>query len=247
MAKKIDKIDIFSGGKLDIVKPRFCTLEERIEIDKKSTIKNGAKYIKHDVVDQISNNVELVTKVLKDGLKVNTEVDNALKNNSDYKKAKNPKTPKYLLHYQKTNDKKNMDKMNEDIIESGVILSIGQEVLHGGLPNTKVGDVILTTQTLSTTLAPNMAEDNANHLDKAKDAEELNINILKIESPNIHALVFNGKTKMGHEKEIILEKGLELVIEERTKVSEIERVNEDGSKKMISKYVTKISVKKKLE
>lgn len=245
MAKKIDKIDIYNGGKLDIIKPRFCTLEERIEIDKKSTIKNGSKYILHDVVDQISNNDELITKVLKDNLKVSTEIDNALKNNSNYKKAKALKTPKSLLNYQKTNNKAHMDKINVDIIESGVILSPGQEVIHGGLPNTKVGDVIITTQTLSTTLDPNIAVNNADYLDKAYEAEELNINILKIESDDIHALVFNGKTKMGHEKEVILEKGLELVIEERTKVSEIERVKEDGSKKMISKYVTKISVKKK--
>ena len=244
MAKKIDKIDIFNKGKIDIVKPRFPTIEEMMETNKKSSNKKTAIDIKGDIIDQISNNVELVTKVLKDGLKVNAEIENVLKNNSEYKKAKSSKTPKSLLHYQKTNDKKNMDKINEDIIESGVILSIGQEVLHGGLPNTKVGEVIPTTQTLSTTLAPNMAEDNANYLDKAKDAEELNINILTIKSNNIHAFVYNNKTQKAHEKEIILEKGLELVIEERTKVSETKRVNEDGSEKIISKYLTKISVKK---
>ena len=245
MAKKIAKIDIFeNGNKLDITRIRNATLEEVEAKRKKSSNISATDFIVNEIIGKISNNDELAISILKDREKVQHEIENALKKNKAYKEAKSPKTPESLRKYQQHNDKTNMKQINDDIKEFGGTLSTGQVLFHGGLTNAKVGDTIDDKQTLSTSLCPHVAISNALHKGKAFDENELNLNLVIIEDDDINAFVYNGKTKFAHEKEVLLESNLSLLVDNKIKVNEMEVTNGKGDFKKVPVYLTKVKVKK---
>lgn len=247
MAKKIDKIDIFNGGNtIKVTNIRRSTPEEMEEKRKKSTGISAADFIEKETVSIITNNEELTNAILKDRRMLSNEINNALDKNEVYSKAKTPKTPKSLLKYQKTNDKKDMKQINIDLKEHGVTLSAGQVLYHGGLSNVKIGDIIDCNQTLSTTLNVHVAVSNALHNSKAFKEGEVNLNYITVEDDNVDAFIFGSKTKMAHEKEVLLEKDIQIIVKERTKIREMEVTNGEGNSKTVPVNLTKITIKKKL-
>ncbi len=245
MARKAKKIDIFEDKPLDIIDIRRATLEEMAE--KKDTEKpfNISDTIKREVVGTLKDSLELATAILKDDVNMENSINDELSKNKAYKDAQSPKTPKSILKYQKTNNKKFQDEVNKEIKEHGVNLAKGQALFHGGLENKKVGDTIETTDTLSTTLNPHVAISNALHNGKAEKEGELNLNILTTKDEDVKAFIFNNRTKMSHEKEVLLERGLELKVNKRTKIKNMEVMGKDFKEKTISVYVSEVEVSKK--
>lgn len=247
MAKKIDKIDIFNGGNtIEVTNTRRSTPEEMEEKRKKSTGISAADFIEKETVAIITNNEELTNAILKERKMLSNEINDALDKNEVYSKAKATKTPKLLLKYQKTNDKNDMEQIDKDVKEHGVILSEGQVLYHGGLSNVKVGDTIDCNQTLSTSLNIHAAVSNALHKGKAFIEGEVNLNYITVEDDNVNAFIFGSKTKMAHEKEVLLEKDIQIIVKEKTKIREMEVTNGEGNSKTVPVNLTKISIKKKL-
>lgn len=245
MNKKVDKIDIFEDNPLDIIDIRSATPEEMAE--KKDTEKpfNISDTIKREVVGTLKDPLELATAILKDNINMEHTINDELSKNKAYKNAQSPKTPKSILKYQKSNNKKLQDKVNEEIKEHGVDLAKGQVLFHGGLPNTKVGDTIETTDTLSTTLNPHVAISNALHNGKAEEEGELNLNILTTKDEDIKAFIFNNRTKHSNEKEVLLENNLQLTVKNKIKVREMKVIGKRGKEKIVPMYITEHEVSKK--
>lgn len=222
MARKAKKIDIFEDKPLDII-----NLEE-----------------KGEVVRTLKNPLELTTAILKDNINMENTINDELSKNKAYKDAQSLKTPKSILKYQKSNNKKLQDEVNKEIKEYGVTLAKGQVLFHGGLASKKVGETIETTDTLSTTLIPEVARQNALHNGKAYKENELNINIIKLEDENIDGFVFNNRTNHSNEKEVLLEKDLELKVKKKTKIGDMEVCNGKSEYKTIPVYISEIEVSK---
>lgn len=243
MSTNSGKIDLFKN-KIKITEHRSAT-EEEIQ-DK---IKNGTfncitdMHIK-ETIGEISNSKELATKILKDNINVENEINEILDENKNYKNAKSSKTPKSILKYQKTNDNKDTEKINEDIHEYGIKLSKGQELFHGGLPGKEVGEIIKSTSVFSISLNPYVARQNALHNGKAFNDEELNINCIKVEDEITKAFFFNNRTNHGHEREVLIEKDIEMEVISKTKVGEMEVTNGKFEIKTIPVYVSELKIRK---
>ena len=152
MNKKAEIIDLYKN-KIKITNYRPATKEEiQVKIDTGTFSDIRDMHVK-EKIGEISNSKELVTKMLKDKINVEHEINEILDKNKNYKNAKSSKTPKSILKYQKTNDN-NTEKINNDIHEHGVILPKGQELFHGGLTGKKVGDTIKSVEVFSTSLNP---------------------------------------------------------------------------------------------
>lgn len=244
LSKKIKEINIFKEA-LEIKKLSDATQEEIEAKQNKNIISIVELLHVNETVATVSNNEELLKIVFEKKLLVEKEIDEVLKNNKCYKKAQSPKTPNSILKYQKTNDKKLMQNVNNDIKEHGVILSSEQELLHGGLTGTNEGDVINTNQTFSTTFDPYVAISNSLHNNKAFNDNELNINIIKIKDDNINAFVFNNRTGKSHEKEVLIEKDINLKVTSKTNVCDYEVYNSKQQSKIGPVYISEVEATKK--
>ncbi|MFW2580019.1 hypothetical protein [Aliarcobacter butzleri] len=242
MNKKVEIIDLYKN-KIRITEYRTATEEEIQAKINNGTFSGISDMHTKETIGEISNSYELATKILKDHINIENEINEILDKDKNYKNAKSSKTPASILKYQKTNTKIN-EKVNNEIHEHGVILTKGQELFHGGLTNTKEGDVIISKGVFSTSLNPYVARQNALHNGKAYDDNELNLNCIKIEDEDIRAFVFNARTTHGHEKELLLEKDIEIKVVKKTKVGEIEVTNGKSETKIIPKYVSEVEIKK---
>ena len=242
MNKKAEIIDLYKN-KIKITNYRPATKEEiQVKIDTGTFSDIRDMHVK-EKIGEISNSKELVTKMLKDKINVEHEIPEILDKNKNYKNAKSSKTPKSILKYQKTNDN-NTEKINNDIHEHGVILPKGQELFHGGLTGKKVGDTIKSVEVFSTSLNPYVARQNALHNKKAFNDNELNINCIINKDENIKAFYFNNRTNHGNEREVLIEKDIEMKVISKTKVGEIEVTNDEYESKIVPAYVTHLEIKK---
>lgn len=114
MSKKIDKIDLFKKP-INITELRNCTNEEIKNKIKNGTFKNVSDLTVKEKIKEIKNNYELAETVLKNNISIDCDLENALLKNKNYKNALSKKTPKALEIYQQSNDKKNIQKVNEMI------------------------------------------------------------------------------------------------------------------------------------
>lgn len=237
MDRKAKKIDIFEDGPLKVTNgtPFHIKINEDLFI----------KDTKETVELEIKTHFELAMTILKDNINTENLINDKLSKNKAYKDAQSHDTPKSILKYQKSNDKKLQDEVNKEIKEHGITLAKGQVLFHGGLPNTKVGDTIETTDTLSTTLNPHVAISNALHNSKAYEENELNLNTIKLEDENIYGFLFNNRTNHSNEKEVLLANNLKLTVKNKTKVKNMEVCNGKLEYKTIPVYISEVEVSKK--
>lgn len=243
MSKNSGKIDLFKN-KIKITKHRSATEEEIQDKINKGTFSGISDMSIEETIGEISNSKELATKILKDNINVENEINEILDKDKNYKNAKSSITPKLILKYQKTNDNKNTEKINDDIHEHGVILSKGQELFHGGLPGKEVGETIKSTGVFSTSLNPYVAKQNALHNRKAFNDNELNINCIKVEDEITKAFYFNNRTNHGHEKEVLIEKDIEIKVISKTKVGEMKVTDDKSETKIIPVYISELEIRK---
>jgi len=201
--KKIENIDILEKP-FDILKNRKATEKE---------LKYGASPLLiiggvEEKTGEVDNYFDLAKETILGNINSN-QVDKKLKSDTNYKKAQASKTPKKLLDYQKTNDKSLQQEVNKEVVNNGIVLLKGQVLFHGGDLQNKDSD-ITTIETLSSTLNPHVAISNALHRCKAFHRGEVHLNILIIKDETIKAFVFNNRTKMSHEKEVLLENDLKI-------------------------------------
>jgi len=212
---KIKKIDILEKP-LDILKNRKATEEELNDGASTLLIITGVK----EKIGEVDNYFDLAKETILGNINSN-QIDEKLKNDKNYKKAQSTKTPKKLLNYQKTNDKSLQEEANNEVINNGVILSKDQVLFHGGKLQNKT-DSEVTNETLSTTLNPHVAISNALHRAKAYNDGELHLNILTTKDDDIKAFVFNNRTKMSYEREVLLENNLQITKTKEIFIKELE-------------------------
>lgn len=239
MNKKAELINICENN-FPIVNKRFSTMEE-LKAKESFNIKN---ILIKEIVGEVSNNYELGKKVLENKIMIEPDIVNSLNKNKNYRNARVSKTPKALLKYQKNNDNNLREQVNKEIQEHGLFISKGQELFHGGLPNKEVGDIIITDRVLSTSLNPYVARQNGLHNCKAYDDGELTLNYISIQDENIKGIFLNNRTNHGHEKEVILEKNLEMKVVSKIKISDIQVSKDNCKDKTIPVYLEKLELRK---
>ena len=60
----------------------------------------------------------------------------------------------------------------------------------------------------------------------------------------IKAFYFNNRTNHGNEREVLIEKDIEMKVISKTKVGEIEVTNDEYESKIVPAYVTHLEIKK---
>ncbi len=237
---KIKKIDILEKP-LDILKNRKATEEEIKNSGSTLLIIAGVE----EKVGEVTNYFDLAKETILGNINTN-QINEKLKSDKNYKKAQSTKTPKKLLDYQKTNDKKLQEEANNEVINNGVILSKDQVLFHGGNLKNQT-DSTTTKETLSTTLNPHVAISNALHRGKAFDDGEVHLNILTIIDESIKAFIFNNKTKMSHEREVLLENNLKIVKIKETVIKKLEVSDGESNIKEIPVKIVEQEITKKDE
>ena len=180
-------------------------------------------------------------------------ISNALDSNDNFKalRAKVPSiTPKELSNYQKIYDKDDNEiknKADNKIEKIGTLLPMDQELFHGGkLINTSEDDTLMLSSPLSTTFDPVIAKIEAIHKGKAYDEGELNINIIKNKSSKVKCFPYRHKgTTFGHEKEVLIQSGVKLVIKDKKKIAETSVHKYENGKtieKVVPVYITNIEI-----
>ena len=236
--KKINKIDILEKP-LDILKNRKATKEEIKNSGSTLLIIAGVE----EKVGEVTNYFDLARESIVGNINSN-QINEKLKSDKNYKKAQSLKTPKKLLDYQKTNDKNLQEEVNNEIKNKGVCLSKEQVLFHGGKLKNQV-DNIITKETLSTTLNPHVAISNALHKFKAFHDGELHLNILTTKDESIKAFIFNNKTKMSHEREVLLENNLKIVKTKETFIKKLEVSDGESNIKEIPVKIVEQEISKK--
>lgn len=172
-------------------------------------------------------------------------IQDALDNSPEYKswrKAMPSATPAELSRYQKSYPKCDFDQVSKEIDAVGGVLSEGQCLFHGGLWNGC--DSHVTDRPFSTSLCPQVALRNADHKGKAYDAGRIDLLVLRAMNPITKAFVFKRKgTNLGHESEVLLAAGAELVLRSETLIHEDYLAGKWGyPEKRIPVYVLEIDV-----
>lgn len=178
----------------------------------------------------ITTAYDLAVAIIKHDIEANT-VDRVILENSTYKKYQAKKTPQVLLDYQKTNNKQLQNDVNSAVLTNGMNLALGQFLFHGGNLTHLNGSATLGT--LSTTLHPSVAISNALHKSKAFNDVLLILNILTIKNSNIKGFIFNNRTSMSHEREILLQQGLRLNFVSEAHIKDLDACNGQFDRKMI--------------
>lgn len=236
--KKVEKIDILEKA-FDILKNRKATKEDLKDRASTLLIIAGVE----EKIGEVDNYFDLAKETILGNINSN-QIDEKLKSDKNYKKAQSRKTPKKLLDYQKTNDKSLQEDANNEVKNKGVILSKNQVLFHGGNLKNQT-DSTTTKETLSTTLNPYVAISNALHRGKAFEDGELHLNILTTKDDYIKAFVFNNRTKMSHEREVLLENNLQITKTKETFIKELEATDIKGNIKKIAVKVVEQEIAKK--
>lgn len=128
------------------------------------------------------------------------------------------KTPKTLSDYQRrySGQTINFEKVNEEIIQNGILLPHDQVLFHGGHWNS-LPEMLNTTRPLATTFCPQVAMREAEHRAKSYDQNYIDLIMIRLDNPITRAFIFkhNG-TSMGHEKEVLFATGAKITITNRT-------------------------------
>ena len=243
------KIDLFKDNELKIYSKRKKTPEEcklpsdiLIPVNDKliKTISTSEDAVKHAIENYGDNDLQ-------------NHISDALSSNKEFKALRGEvpsKTPKELSNYQKKydrNDNKIKNEADKKIKEVGTTLANEQELFHGGkLIDTKENNKLTLSFPLSTTFDPVIANIEAIHNGKAYDEGELNISIITNKNSKAKCFPFRHKgTSFGHEKEVLISSGAELVVKEKKKISETtvyKHENGKDIKKVVPVYITKIDM-----
>lgn len=128
-----------------------------------------------------------------------------------WRDAMPPRTPPAIAKYQREFPYYDAAAVDAAIAAFGVHLPVDQILFHGGLWMGGASNTFTTTLPLSTTLCPQVALREADHLGKAYNAGQIHLLVLRIAQPSTKAFVFrrNG-TSLGHENEVLFASGLRL-------------------------------------
>ncbi|WP_155648081.1 hypothetical protein [Burkholderia cepacia] len=164
----------------------------------------------------------MITQCVDNGLE--GHIDRALREDSSFRQwlqAMPNATPFALETYQQAYPPDDFHAVDLAINEHGVALSPGQLLFHGGTIAFPPDGALVTTRPFSSTLCPQVALRSAEWSGKAYEADQVNLYLLRVVSPNTKVFVFdpNGFDK-GHEKEVLFASGTKLILRSRYAVRE---------------------------
>ncbi len=191
---------------------RTLTPEEMLDIHRRTG--QFELHINDRLLATVTNPFEAATHMAKVGVDngLESHIDEALSNSQEYslwRSSMPSRTPSEIAKYQKEYPYCNFENASAEINSIGATLSPGQILFHGGVwPG---GQRFVAERPLSTSLCSQVALRNAEHRGKAYDAGRIDLFVLYIAEPATNIFVYrrNG-TNLGHEKEVLFAKGVEL-------------------------------------
>lgn len=152
--------------------------------------------------------------------------------------------PRNIAKYQKSYLKCDLSAVDNDINDFGCFPSEGQYFFHGGY---LFGAGILgfnTLKPLSTTLCPQVALREAEHLGKAYDKDEIHLYVLRVTNPRTKVYVFrHNRSNLGYEKEILFGARANLNLIRKTLITSSYLVGKfEYNDKNIPAYVIEVSI-----
>jgi len=152
--------------------------------------------------------------------------------------------PTNIARYQKSYPNCELNMVNSEINNVGCLPSTGQYFFHGGY---LFSDGILafnTSKPLSTSLCPQVALREAEHIGKAYDQGEIHLYVLKVINPRTKVYVFrNNGSNLGHEKEILFGARANLHLTSKTLITDLYNVGKFGYvDKTIPAYVIEVTI-----
>lgn len=184
--------------------------------------------------------LHMITQCVDNGLE--GHIDRALREDSGFRQwleAMPNVSPFALETYQQAYPPDDFHAVDLAISEHGIALSTGQLLFHGGTIAFPPDGALVTTRPFSTTFCPQVALRSAEWRGKAYEADEVNLYLLRVVSPNTKVFVFdpNGFDK-GHEKEVLFASGITLILRSRSTVRDDYEVRRAHGYQMESKIVT---------
>lgn len=211
--------------------------------------------IKVRIKETVSNPVEAVSYSVRVGGSDNAFeyfVDKQLEISQEYRELRysmSSRTPQSISNYQNRYSGSRLSQVSEDIETSGSTVGVGTVLYHGGLCPADSGEIFITARPLSTTFCPQIALRNAVWANKAFDAGQIHMLILRIADSATKAFATRLKgTSKGHEKEVVFPSGVSLSVLSKKLLTDsykITKVNRDLSteEKFIPVYVFEVDVR----
>lgn len=169
------------------------------------------------ITDEYSAAEYMIMQRVDNGLE--GHIDRALEADSSFQKwleAMPDETPAALEAYQHEYPPDDFNAVDVAIREHAAALSSGQLLFHGGCIPFAPDGTFITTRPFSTTFCPQVALRSAEWAGKAYNADQVNIYLLRVVSPNTKVFVFDPRgSEKGNEKEVLFASGTTLVLRSR--------------------------------
>ncbi|KLT72981.1 hypothetical protein PL75_05695 [Neisseria arctica] len=221
----ISVIDPFYRNTYEVWENRLATHDEIFEhfrLNRNSVLISN---IRDQLTEEITSPLEAALYI--SNKKVDHDLENHIANflekSSEFKKWQNhmpSRTPKCFTDYQQSYpvSEEQLEEVNACINRINFHLPLGQVLFHGGKWLNQ-NDTMLLEKPLSTTFCPQVALRECTWRGKAYDSGEIGLWVITITSNNIPAFIYRIKgTKMGHEKEVLLPKGITLNIRNKNDI-----------------------------
>lgn len=150
-----------------------------------------------------------------------------------------------MSNYQTYNADYNVDELNIEINEKGILIPDGQVLFHGGFLNLDYADKKTLHRAFATTISPCVALNNSTDASKAYDNNKIELLEMTVTNPNTKAVVLfnNGDSTNDYELEVLFSSGLELkVIDVKSFEDIFEVENNDGDSKKVTVSIVKCTI-----
>lgn len=119
-----------------------------------------------------------------------------------------------MSNYQTYNADYDVDELNIEINEKGILIPDGQVLFHGGFSNLDCADKKTLHRPFATTISPCVALNNSTYASKAYDNNKIKLLEMTVTNPNTKAVVlFNNRDSTNdYELEVLFASGLELKV-----------------------------------
>jgi hypothetical protein len=150
-----------------------------------------------------------------------------------------------ISNYQNYNADYDVDELNIEINEKGILIPDGQVLFHGGFLNLDCADKKTLHRPFATTISPCVALNNSIYASKAYDNNKIELLEMTVTNPNTKAVVLfnNGDSTNDYELEVLFASGLELkVIDVKSFEDIFEVENNDGDSKKVTVSIVKCTI-----
>jgi hypothetical protein len=150
-----------------------------------------------------------------------------------------------MINYQTYNADYDVDELNIEIKEKGILIPDGQVLFHGGFLDLDCEDKKTLHRPFATTITPCVALNNSTYASKAYNNNKIELLEMTVTNPNTKAVaLFNNRDSTNdYELEVLFASGSELKVSDVKSFKDIFEVkNNDGDSKKVTVSIVKCTI-----